>query len=139
MKHAFLAAFLALSLVSCATNTREQGLVDRAVNALGGAERITAIKTISVKANVKHWEPEQSDAPGGDARFAAESTVEIVQDRSHRASRTDWVKNFAYPAPRTFTFSEIVTPDAGCVLGIDTNGRNAQNLKMNPPAHAMSG
>jgi glyoxylase-like metal-dependent hydrolase (beta-lactamase superfamily II) len=62
-----------------------------------------------------------------------------VQDRGQRASRSDWVKNFAYPAPRTFTFSEIVTPEAGYVLGVDSNGRNAQNLKMSPPAHSMSG
>ena len=52
---------------------------------MGGAERLNAIKTISVKANVKHWEPEQSDVPGGEPRFAAQSTVEVVQDRSRRA------------------------------------------------------
>jgi glyoxylase-like metal-dependent hydrolase (beta-lactamase superfamily II) len=139
MKHVLAALSGALLLVSCATPTREQSLVDRAVNAMGGADRIAAIKTISVKSNVKHWEPEQSDVPGGEARFAAESTVEVIQDRTRRASRTDWVKNFAYPAPRTFTYSEIVTPGAGYVLGVDSNGRNAQNLKMSPPAHSMSG
>src|SRR5436189_3311045 len=35
-----------------------------------------------------------------------------------RASRTDWVRNYVYPAPRTYTFSEIVTPDAGSVIGM---------------------
>ena len=45
---------------------------------------------------------------------------------------------FAYPAPRTFKYSEIVTPDSGYVLGVDSNGRNAQSQQMNPPAHAMS-
>jgi glyoxylase-like metal-dependent hydrolase (beta-lactamase superfamily II) len=139
MKSTLLALSSALIVVSCATPSREQTLVDRAVTAMGGADRIAAINTISVKANVKHWEPEQSDTPGGDARFAAESTLEVVQDRNRRASRSDWVKNFAYPSPRTFTYSEIVTPDAGFVLGVDSNGRNAQNLKMSPPAHAMSG
>ena len=93
----------------------------------------------SVKANLKQWEPEQSDVPGGEPRFANEASVEVVQDRSRRASRTDWVKNFAYPAPRTFTYSEIVTPQAGYVLGVDSNGRNAQSMKMSPPAHSMSG
>src|SRR5688500_981258 len=138
MKHA-LAALCAVLVVSCATPSREQSLGDRAVNAMGGAERIAAIKTIAVKANLKQWEPEQSEVPGGDARFANEASVEVVQDRSRRASRTDWVKNFAYPAPRTFTYSEIVTPQAGYVLGVDSNGRNAQNMKMTPPAHSMSG
>jgi glyoxylase-like metal-dependent hydrolase (beta-lactamase superfamily II) len=139
MKHAVVALFSAVLVVSCATPTREQSLVDRAVEAIGGTERIASLKTISVKGNVKHWEPEQSDAPGGDPRFAAESTFEFAQDVGRRTSRTDWVKNFAYPAPRTFTYSEIVTPEAGYVLGVDSNGRNAQNMKMSPPAHSMSG
>jgi len=139
MKQTLVALCSALLVVSCATPTREQSLVDRAVNAIGGAERIGSLKTISVKGTVKHWEPEQSDVPGGDARFAAESTFQFTQDVSKRASRTDWVKNFAYPAPRTFTYSEIVTPEAGYVLGVDSNGRNAQNMKMTPPAHSMSG
>src|SRR6266852_5535728 len=41
--------------------------------------------------------------------------------------------------PRTFKFTEIVLPDSGYVLGVDSNGRNAQSQKMNPPAHSMSG
>ena len=139
MKQVLLASFCAVSLLSCATPTREQGLVDRAVNALGGAERIASLKAITVKGTVKHWEPEQSDAPGGEPRFAAESKFDFAQDVGRRANRTDWVKNFAYPAPRTFNYSEIVTPEAGFVLGVDSNGRNAQSMKMSPPAHAMSG
>ena len=39
----------------------------------------------------------------------------------------------------TFTFSEIVTAEAGHVAGIDSNGRNKQSLESNPPAYAMSG
>jgi glyoxylase-like metal-dependent hydrolase (beta-lactamase superfamily II) len=139
MKQTLVALCGAVLLVSCATPTREQSLVNRAVGAMGGPDRIAAIDTVAVKANVKHWEPEQSDAPGGEPRFAAQSTLEVVQDRARRASRTDWVKNFAYPAPRTFTYSEIVTPEGGYVLGVDSNGRNAQNMKMSPPAHSMSG
>src|SRR6185436_1424789 len=53
--------------------------------------------------------------------------------------RTDYVRNFAYPTPRTFTFSEVVTPEAGYVIGVDSNGRNAESMKANPPAHTMSG
>jgi glyoxylase-like metal-dependent hydrolase (beta-lactamase superfamily II) len=49
------------------------------------------------------------------------------------------VKNFAYPLPRTFTYTEVVTPDAGAVIGIDSNGRTRESLANNPPMHAMSG
>ena len=139
MKHALLALCSAALVVSCATPSREQSLVNRAVEAMGGAERLGSIKTITFKGNAKFWEPEQSDAPGGEPRFANESSFEGITDVATRSTRVDWVRNFAYPAPRTFTFSEITTPEAGYVIGVDSNGRNAQNMKSSPPAHSMSG
>ncbi len=139
MKRSF--AFLSASiLLACATpQTKEQTLVNRAVDAMGGAERLAAINSVVAKGTQKQWEPEQSDMPGGEARFANETSWEIWQDRAQRASRTDIERRFVYPAPRTYKFSEIVMPDAGYVLGVDSTGRNAQSQKMNPPAHSMSG
>jgi hypothetical protein len=139
MKIVLAALSGALLLASCAVPTTEQTLVDRAVTAMGGAERLAAVKSVTYKGSAKYWEPEQSDVPGGEARFANESTFQGFIDGASRSSRTDWVRNFAYPAPRTYTFSEIVTPEAGYVLGVDSTGRNAQSMKMNPPAHSMSG
>ena len=134
-------AFLSVSvLIACATpQTKEQSLVNRAVDAMGGPDRLGALQSVYVKGTLKQWEPEQSDVPGGEARFANESSYEIWQDRAQRASRADIERRFAYPAPRTFKYSEIVTPDAGYVLGVDSNSRNAQSQKMNPPGHSMSG
>ena len=134
----------ACAVLSCADRRRqsagaEPGRLARS-NAMGGAERLAAIKTIPVKG--------ERQAVGARAVRRAGRRHALRQrgarSRSSRtsaarASRTDWVKNFAYPAPRTFTYSEIVTPEAGYVLGVDSNGRNAQNLKMTPPAHSMSG
>jgi hypothetical protein len=71
--------------------------------ALGGAQAIADIRTTTYKGSLKQWEPEQSDVPGGEMRFANEAQVEGMIDIQARTSRTDWVKNFAYPAPRTFT------------------------------------
>jgi glyoxylase-like metal-dependent hydrolase (beta-lactamase superfamily II) len=138
MKH-ILAAGLSLALLSCATPaTKEQSLVNRAMDAMGGADRLAALQSVAAKGTLKQWEPEQSEMAGGEARFANESSFDIVQDRAQRASRTDIERRFVYPTQRTFKFTEIVTPDAGYVLGIDSNSRNAQNQKMNPPAHSMS-
>jgi glyoxylase-like metal-dependent hydrolase (beta-lactamase superfamily II) len=139
MKQVLVALFSAVLLVSCATPTREQSLVNRAVDAMGGAERLAGIKTIAFKGTAKYWEPEQSDVPGGEARFANESNFSGIIDGASRATRIDWVRNFAYPAPLTFNFSEITTPEAGYVIGVDSDARNAQNLKSSPPAHSMSG
>jgi len=136
----FLALVAVFGLLSCASGpSKEQQLVSKAVEALGGAQAIADIRTISYKGNQKQWEPEQSDVPGGEMRFANEAQLEGIADLQARAGRTDWVKNFAYPAPRTFTYSEIVTPTAGYVMGVDSNGRNAESQKANPPAHSMSG
>ncbi|HZE59807.1 MAG TPA: MBL fold metallo-hydrolase [Burkholderiales bacterium] len=134
-----LAIWAVLVLASCATPaTKEQSLVNRAVDAIGGADRLAALQSVYAKGTSKQWEPEQSDMPGGEARFANESSYEIWQDRAQRASRADIERRFAYPTPRTFKFTEIVTPDSGYVLGVDSNSRNAQDQKMNPPAHSMS-
>ena len=137
---ALCSALSMLGLLSCATGpSKEQQLVTRAVQATGGAQAISDLRTVAYKATVKQWAPEQSESPGGEMRFANEATLDGVVDLQNRVSRTDWVKSFAYPAPRTFTYSEIVTPSAGYVIGVDSNGRNAESQKTNPPAHTMSG
>ena len=140
MKRAGMLLAIALIVASCATTQpRGQELVSRAVQALGGADTLAGVKTLSVKGTVRQWEPEQSMVAGGEMRFACESTFAAVTDVGARATRIDWVRNFAYPAPRTFTFSEIVIPEAGYIAGIDSNGRTKQSLDSNPPAHSMSG
>lgn len=143
MHRPFLAVFALVSILaaaSCATGpSREQGLVARAVDAMGGVDALGRVQTVAVKGTTKQWEPEQSDAPGGDMRFANQASFEAVTDVAARASRVDWRKDFAYPAPRVFTFSEITTPEAGYVIGVDSNGRNAQSMQSSPPAHSMSG
>jgi glyoxylase-like metal-dependent hydrolase (beta-lactamase superfamily II) len=136
---AFLIAFL-LTAVSCASMQQQsRSHIDRAVQALGGAEALGSVKTVAIKGTVRQWEPEQSMTPGGEMRFACESTFEAVTDAGARTTRMDWVRNFAYPAPRTFRYSEVVTPEVGYVAGIDSDGRTKQSMASNPPAHSMSG
>jgi len=138
------ALFSVLALLSCAgtssvSSGQEQALVNRAVDAMGGAQALSGINTLIAKGTWKQWEPEQSDVPSGPMRFANEATFVTTQDRAIRTSRTDYVKSFAYPAPRTFTFSEIVTPEAGTVIGVDANALPANTVKGDQPVHAMSG
>jgi len=137
-----LAVSLAISMVVGACASMQPGgrdLVAKAVSAQGGADALSAVKTLSYKATSRQWEPEQSAIAGGEMRLANEATLVSVTDVAAGATRNDWVRNFHYPAPRTFTFSEIVTAEAGYVAGIDSNGRTKQSREANPPAHAMSG
>jgi glyoxylase-like metal-dependent hydrolase (beta-lactamase superfamily II) len=136
---AFAIAFL-LTAVSCASMQQQsRSHVDDAVQALGGAEALGKIQTVATTGTVRQWEPEQSMSPGGEVRFACESTFESVTDVGARSTRIDWVRNFAYPAPRTLRYSEVVTPEAGYVAGIDSSSRTKQSMESNPPAHSMSG
>ena len=49
------------------------------------------------------------------------------------------MRDLVHPTTRSFRFSEIVTPQAGSLAGIDSNTRVKQNLAAHPPRHAMSG
>jgi glyoxylase-like metal-dependent hydrolase (beta-lactamase superfamily II) len=140
MKRLAILLAVSLVLVSCATmQPRSQALVSRAVQAAGGADVLAGVETVALRGTVRQWEPEQSMTPGGEMRFACESAFEAVTDVGRGATRIDWSRKFAYPAPRTFTFTEVVTAEAGYVAGIDSNGRTKQSLESTPPGHAMSG
>ena len=139
MKRVLWVLLLSLAMGSCATVQPPQDLVERALDAMGGAESYARVKTITVKGNWKQWEPEQSHTPGGEMRHANDASFETVADYATRSVRTDWVKNFAYPAPRTFKFSEIVTPEAGYVIGREANALNSQAAAIKSPMHSMSG
>ncbi|HMH77402.1 MAG TPA: MBL fold metallo-hydrolase [Candidatus Udaeobacter sp.] len=136
-----LAVSLAISTIVVACASMQPGgrdLVARAVSAQGGADALAAVKTVSYKATVRQWDPEQSASAGGEMRHGNDSTLVSVTDVATGATRNDWVRNYHYPAPRSFTYSEIVTAQAGYVAGIDSNGRTKQSREANPPAHSMS-
>jgi glyoxylase-like metal-dependent hydrolase (beta-lactamase superfamily II) len=142
-----LAAAAAVATLACAS-TPSAGpapagdalaLVDRALAAQGGAAAVAGLRTFTVRGSATYWEPEQSIVPGGDPRLAGEATFTIARDLAAGSARLEWVKKFVYPAPREYRFTEIVTPQAGAVLGVDTTARTKQSQDANPPRHAMSG
>lgn len=140
MKRAALVVAISLLVAACTTmQSQGQSHVSRALAAMGGAEAVAGVKTYYEKGTVKQWEPEQSHTAGGEMRFASESIYEALVDVGTRTTAIDWSRKFAYPSPRQFTFTEIVTPDVGYVSGIDSNSRTKQSLDAKPPAHTMSG
>ena len=139
MKRTLLLLLLLGVSVGLTTPSYAQDLINAALTAMGGADALTQVKTLVVKGTVRYWEPEQSMVADGEMRHTSDATFEMTGDFTSHAIRVDWVKNFLYPSQRTFQFSEIVTPEAGYVIGIDSNGRNKQSRESNPPGHAMSG
>jgi glyoxylase-like metal-dependent hydrolase (beta-lactamase superfamily II)/predicted small secreted protein len=139
MKRTALLIAISLLVASCATMGQSgSDQVSRAATAAGGVDKLAAVKTLYVKGTVKHWEPEQSQVAGGEARFAADSIFEAVTDVDARTTSIDWSRKFSYPSPGQFVFTETVTPDVGYVSGIDSSGRTKQSLEAKPPAHNMS-
>jgi len=142
MKRVSLLLVLSLAVGSCAIPPASPDptfLVSRALDAMGPAGAVAGLRTLAASGTARYWEPEQSSVPGGAPRFANESSFELARDLAAETARVDWVRNFAYPTPRSFKFAEIVTPGAGYVIGVDSNSRNRQSLSTKPAAHAMSG
>ncbi|HEY3594154.1 MAG TPA: hypothetical protein VGL13_09770, partial [Polyangiaceae bacterium] len=139
MKRVIGLLVLSFALLSCRTRDPRHDLLKRALAALGGADNLAAIKSTEIKGTVRNWEPEQSLVADGEARLVCDSTFDTLTDHGTGATRIDWVRNFAYPQPRTYTFTEIVTHDAGYVEGVDSTARTKQDLEAKSPAHVMSG
>ncbi|HYV65003.1 MAG TPA: MBL fold metallo-hydrolase [Myxococcales bacterium] len=138
------AVALFLVAVSCAGDRSKSTLdqtdpLDRAVSAMGGQEKLGAIETYVAKGTATHWEPHQSVKPGGEMRLAGDSTFVVTRSFSKGAARTEWVRKMVYPSPREYRFTEIVTPAAGAVEGIDSTALPKRELDGNPPMRSMSG
>jgi glyoxylase-like metal-dependent hydrolase (beta-lactamase superfamily II) len=91
-------------------------LVKQGVEAQGGAEALRAIKTLSAKADAKHWEPGQSFSVNGDSRFLGDTTIGITVDLATGAVRADWDRDMKYPAVEKVKYSEIFLPGSGAVV-----------------------
>ncbi|CAN7720635.1 MBL fold metallo-hydrolase [Variovorax sp. LjRoot175] len=134
-----LTILLPFFVAACATAPEPRDLVSRAIDAMGGEAALATVRTVAVNGTVRQYDPEQTYAPGDAPRLTNDSQFTQLTDLVAQASRIQWVKNFHYPYVVTRTFTEIVTPEAGYVAGIDSLERNRQSLQATSPAHAMSG
>ena len=113
-------------------------LVKQSVAAQGGAAALGAAKTTIIKGEAKHWEPGQSYAATGEAKFLGDSTYTQTVDNATRTVRVDWDRDMKYPAVERLKFSEITTPTFGVV--IDDKGEQKRDVGHPPrvdPARAQ--
>ncbi len=118
MKRVFVLAtllFFAIAAQPVQAQSPNQRIKD-AVAAMGGADALGNLKTLSLKATAKHWEPEQSYVAGGEPRPLGTSTLAIAWDLSQGMSRTDHQHKMDYPFPGDETYSDIVGPSWGAVI-----------------------
>ena len=92
-------------------------VVKQGIEAQGGADALRAIKTLSYKADAKHWEPGQSNSVNGESRFLGDSTVTVQADLTNPIGvRSDWDRDMKYPAVERIKYSEIAYPTYGAVI-----------------------
>jgi glyoxylase-like metal-dependent hydrolase (beta-lactamase superfamily II) len=118
MKYALLlsaALCVAFGQAQPASAQSPADLVKQAVDALGGADALRALKTNVSKGTAKHWEPGQSNSVNGEARFLGDSNFTLSADIANGIVRVDWDRDMKYLVEKT-KYSEITTPTYGAVI-----------------------
>jgi glyoxylase-like metal-dependent hydrolase (beta-lactamase superfamily II) len=110
-----VAAMFLVHLTECgrAQTSPAHDLVNQALDAMGGADALRALRGLAIKGEVRHWEPEESYSPGGPPVFTDHSTFTVLWDLKAGTARTDWDRFIQFPAVTHDVYSEIVTPQRG--------------------------
>jgi glyoxylase-like metal-dependent hydrolase (beta-lactamase superfamily II) len=122
MRYAFMlpaALIMAAGLAAPASAQSPADLVKQSVEALGGADALRGIKTLTLKGDAKQWEPGQSNSVNGESRFLGDGKLTISVDYANPAGalvRYDWDRDMKYPAVEKLKYSEIRQPTYGATV-----------------------
>jgi glyoxylase-like metal-dependent hydrolase (beta-lactamase superfamily II) len=120
MKYALMVStglLVAFGQLQPASAQSPQDLVKQAVEAQGGANALSALKTSTQKIDAKHWEPGQSYSVNGESRFVGDSSLTISVDYTAPIRvRYDWERDMKYPAVERIKYSEIRYPTYGAAI-----------------------
>ena len=128
----------AIALIAAGPRVLAQGaapadLVKQAVAAEGGADKLRALKRLSIKGEATEWEPEQSMVAGGPPRALGKSTIAIRWDLDNGLERGDFDHTMLYPFPGQEKYSEIISAKMGAI--VDDKG---QQRPMSPARLAFA-
>src|SRR5215468_8905473 len=124
MKYALsISAALLLALGQPASAQQVQKLVSDAVQALGGADALRNLQSVSITGEAKYWEPGQSKVAGKDPKHVEDVKFTTVRDLAGGRARTQWDRDHKYPDPALIIkYTETVLPNGGFVT--DDKGAN---------------
>ncbi len=134
---AILCALMAQPLARAIPATSPQDRVNAAYAAMGGDK----LKTLSLTASLQQYDPGESYSLSDPAKpDTGVSVLKQSRDLQSGLTRDEWVRPKADDGTKR-TYTEIVTPLAGYVVGNDaTNGRlPKRTVKGTQPEHTMSG
>jgi len=132
-----LSALIVRSLARPAPATSPQDRVNAAYAAMGGDK----LKTLTLSASLQQYDPGESYSLSDPAKpDTGVSDLKQSRDFQSGVTRDEWVRPEADDGTKR-TYTEIVTPTAGYVVGNDaTNGRlPKRTVKGTQPEHTMSG
>jgi hypothetical protein len=110
------ALLLALSQVQPVAAQAVNSLVSDAVKALGGADALRALKTVSISGEAKYWEPGQSKVAGGEPKHVEDVKFTITRDLAGGMARTQWDRDHKYPNPAlVIKYTETASAAGGFV------------------------
>lgn len=108
IRHALLSTLLLLATFAQAQSSPDpQRILQEAVAAMGGAEALAGLKTITASGRAKHWAPGESFETGGPPRFVGTASFLCSQDLVQGRSRTDWNRTFEFPFPHPQGYIEV--------------------------------
>jgi glyoxylase-like metal-dependent hydrolase (beta-lactamase superfamily II) len=130
MKYALsISAALLLALSQPASAQQVQKLVSDAVQALGGADALRNLKSVSITGEAKYFEPGQSKVAGKDPKHVEDVKFTAIRDLAGGRARTQWDRDHKYPDPALMIkYTETVLPNGGFVT--DDKGANAAMASM---------
>ena len=99
---------------------QSNALVNQAVAALGGADALRNLKSVTIRGEAKFWEPGQSKVAGVDPKFAEDATFTVTWDLAAGVARTEWERDHKYPEPvLKITYTETALNNLGFVTDKD--------------------
>jgi glyoxylase-like metal-dependent hydrolase (beta-lactamase superfamily II) len=143
-----LAAFLGLGLTwaapAPATTPQARALAAWAATGMSdkylgeGFRAPDMVVTLTTTGTMQQWDPGESESVSDLSKPDGGTSSFVTRwDRAQGLVRTEWTR----PRPGGMrTYTEILHPDAGYVIGNDSNGQPPQRAtKTDPPLHAISG
>ena len=138
-KHWILAITVGFSFsTGQAQDAQALAVVSKAVQELGGAAKLEAMKSIVVQSRHRHWDPQQTEVPDVGNKSGGNSRVTVTRDLVKGHARLDWVRNRTWPGIRMFNYSEVMADDVGFVLGVDNIAQSKMARETSPSMHTMS-
>jgi glyoxylase-like metal-dependent hydrolase (beta-lactamase superfamily II) len=91
-------------------------LVGDAVKAMGGADALRGLKSVTITGEAKYVEPGQSKVAGREPKHVEDVSFTVTRDLAGGRARTQWDRDHKYPDPAgKIKYTETVMPNGGFV------------------------